>query len=312
MQVPAPLSTATFTIFDRILTLWTCVSQQCANDTSSWKAFTCHLPDSTATYSKTLAANAVSTTPNQSSSGSFQCAQQEPAADEEHSWGATNGTWGASQADDAGLQGQDAFDFSDLESALSNAVQLASTNSSQQHDRDISKPMHSQEQREHKHASSCCLATDASKYSLPGFYLHMTANPSGTSASLSAEEQHIADLVAAYQNETKQVQIMSDFSCNHLVFMSMGTPDWRPLDKLSTASTLHPRQTWHRCVANYRLVRQRIWQLPVTNMSGLERHMRKTRRVHLTNSVCLCSIFHSSASDTGVLTAPPYLVQAHV
>lgn len=219
MQVPAPLSTATFTIVDRILTLWACVSQQCANDTSSWKAFTCHLPDSKATYSKTPESNIVSTTPDHNNSGSSQSAQQEPAPDEEDSWGATNDTWGAAQADDAGLHGQDAFDFSDLESALSNVVQLASTNSFKQHDRDISKSTHSQQQHEQKHASSCCLATDASKYSLPGFYLHMTANPSGTSASLSAEDQHIADLVAAYQDETKQVQIMCGFSCSHLVLI---------------------------------------------------------------------------------------------
>ena len=208
--MPAPLSTETFTINDRILILWACVSQHCANDISSWRAFTCHLPDSTTTNNNTPEPK---TTPDHTNSSSSQSVQQEPAANEEDSWGATNDTWGASQADDAGLQGQSAFNFSDLESALSNAVPIKR---SKQHDRDTSKSMHSQQQ----HAPSCCLATDASQYFLPGFYLHMTTNPSGASANLSAEDQHIADLVAAYQDETKQVHIMPDFSCNHLIFMS--------------------------------------------------------------------------------------------
>lgn len=217
LQVPAPLLTATFTILDRILALWACVSQQCANDTSSWRAFTCHLPDSTTINSKTPEPDAFSTAPDHINSSSSQSIQQKPA--DEDSWGATDDTWGASQADDAGLHGQSAFDFSELESALSNAVQHSCKKSFKQHDKDISKAMHSQQQHEQKHASSCCLATDASQYSLPGFYLHMTAKPSGTSASLSAEDQHIAELVAAYQDENKQVH-MCDISCNHIVFMS--------------------------------------------------------------------------------------------
>lgn len=61
-------------------------------------------------------------------------------------------------------------------------------------------------------------------------------------------------------------------------------------------------------MANYRLVLQHIWKPPVMNVNGLERHMRKTRRVHLTNSACLCSMFHSSASGTGVAPAPPCLL----
>lgn len=219
MQVPAPLSKADFTIRDRILTLWACVSQQCANDISSWRAFTCHLPDSTTTNSQTPEPNASSTTPDHINSSSSQNVQQESAANEEDCWGGSNDTWGTSQADDERLQGQNAFDFSDLENALNNAVQHASTKFCKQHDRDVSKSMHSQQQHEQLHASSCCVATDASQHFLPGFYLHMTADPSGTSAT-SAEDQHVADLVAAYQDETKQVHFMYDFSCNPLVFTS--------------------------------------------------------------------------------------------
>ena len=203
-----------------MLTLWACVSQQCANDISSWRAFTCHLPDSTSTNSETPEPNASSTTPDDINSSSSQSVQQEPAANEEDSWGATNDIWGASQADNERLHGQTAFDFSDLESALVNAEQHASTKSCKQHDRDISKSMHSQQQHEQQHASSCCMATDVSQHFLPGFYLRMTANPSGTSARLSAEDQHIADLVAAYQDETKQVHYMCDFSCNSRVFIA--------------------------------------------------------------------------------------------
>ena len=208
LQVPAPLSTATFTMFDRLVTLWACVSQQCANDITSWRAFTCHLPDSTVTNSKTPQPDSSSNIPGHTDINSSSNPQQEPAAEEGDSWGAASDSWGFFKADNsAGLQGQSAFDFSDLDSALSSAAQHVSTRSCKQHHRDSSQSMQSQHQHQ-THASSCCLATGTSPSSLPGFYLHMTAESAGTSATLSAEDRHVADLVAAYQNETKEVLIV--------------------------------------------------------------------------------------------------------
>lgn len=208
LQVPAPLSTATFTILDRLVTLWACASQQCANDISSWRAFTCHLPDSTVTNSQTPEPDCSSNVPDHIDIDSSSGTQQEPAADEGDSWGAASDSWGFSKDISAGLQGQSAFDFSDLDSALSNAAQHVSTRSSKQHHRDGSNSMPSQHQHHQTHASSCCLATGTSPSFLPGFYLHMTAESPGTSATLSAEDRHIADLVAAYQHEIKEVHVV--------------------------------------------------------------------------------------------------------
>lgn len=206
LQIPAPLSIATFTVLDRLVTLWACVSQQCASDISSWRAFTCHLPDSVVIHSKTTDTDSSCNIPDH---GSSSGTQQEPAADEGDSWGAANDSWGFSEEDNsAGLQNQDAFDFSDLDSALSNAAQHVSTRSSHQHHRDGSKSMQSQHQHQQTHAPSCCLGTGTSPSSLPGFYLHMTAESPETAATLSAEERHIADLVAAYQDEIKEVHIV--------------------------------------------------------------------------------------------------------
>ena len=221
LQVSAPLLTPGFSIPDRVLTVWTCASQPCANDVSSWRAITCHLPGSITTdsKSKTPDCNTVSAIPDHITSTSTPGAQQEPAADEVDSWGAATDAWGASPADDSvGLQNQEAFDFSDLEDALSNTVNCVTTKQPKQRDRDIS-------QHQQQHASSCCLAMDVARHSLPGFYLHMTAEAAGASASLSAEDQHIAELVAAYQDETKQVHIMGDVSCSHLVFDLMASSD---------------------------------------------------------------------------------------
>lgn len=123
-------------------------------------------------------------------------------------WGASDDTWGASETDDGAiLHGKEAFDFSDLDTALSKALEHDPSNSFKQHDRDTSKSAQKQQQHQHRqpHASSCCLSSDVAQRFLPGFYLHMTAEALGASTSLSAEDQHIAELVAAYQDETQQV-----------------------------------------------------------------------------------------------------------
>lgn len=185
--------------------VWACPSQPCSNKVSGWRAFTCHVPGRATAASMTSEPKALSSTPQHTATDTH-CTQQESTMVVADSWGATDDTWGSSQTDhDTDFQGKDAFDFSDLDCALTNASQHVPENSHKQHNRPTSKSMQRQHQHQGQHASSCCLTSDVAQPSLPGFYLHMTAEASGGSSSLSAEDQHIADLVAAYQDETQQV-----------------------------------------------------------------------------------------------------------
>ena len=155
---------------------------------------------------KTPEHDAMSSLPHHTATSNHDV-QQESAVTAADSWGAADDTWGASEdvwggpkMDDGHIiNGKDAFDFSDLDTALTNALEHAPNKSYKQHDRDTSQSVPKQ------HASSCCLDSDVAHY-LPGFYLHMTAEAFGVSATLSAGDQHIAELVAAYQDETQQVQ----------------------------------------------------------------------------------------------------------
>lgn len=219
--------------------VWACAAQPCATEVSSWRAFTCHLPGSATADSKTPEPAATSSMPHHTATNS-PGAQQESAvavadsssaADHtwgasDENWGASDDTWGASQIDDgADLHGKDAFDFSDLDTALTQAVAHVPSKPYKQNDRDSSKSVQKQQQHQHRQppASSCCATSDVAQRSLPGFYLHMTAEALGASASLSAEDQHIAELVAAYQDQTQQVH-------NHPLFGVLIRPHCSVLD----------------------------------------------------------------------------------
>lgn len=151
-------------------------------------------------------------------------AQQQSATDETDSWDAGDSTWGAadniwgvssSQGNQAEQQSQDAFDFSDLESALSNVQQQATAQASKQQQHIISKPSqghHQQQpQQQQQQRPSCTISTVTPPASVPGFYLHMSSEAAGASDSMSAEDQQIGTLVAAYQDEIRQVHI----ACPH-------------------------------------------------------------------------------------------------
>ena len=137
-------------------------------------------------------------------------AQQQLVDVQTDSWGTADDSWGACTVNDLGAEQQAdaAFDFSDLENALSRSQQQFSTKASKQRSKDTGMLLHSQQQQQ-QNVSSCCLNLDLARPSVPGFYLHMTTEAAGAPASNSADDQHIADLVAAYQDETHQVHIMS-------------------------------------------------------------------------------------------------------
>ena len=143
-------------------------------------------------------------------------AQHESADTEYSSWGTADSSWGASTTDSIGgeQQATDAFDFSDLEQALSNSqLQGSSKASSKQHQKDSSTQNEAQQQQP---APSCGLEANAARLSLPGFYLHMSQEAARATGSMSAEDQHIADLVAAYQDETHKVHVKSTAQALHL------------------------------------------------------------------------------------------------
>ena len=130
--------------------------------------------------------------------------QQQP--DSSSDWGLNNAdNWGDEMPSDTQhAANQSLFDFSDLEQALSTAHTSKTP---------VSQPQHMQAalqtQHQHQSVSSCTLDGKLVGPQLPGFYLHMTPESAGASASMTAEEQHIADLVAAYQADNQQVRQLS-------------------------------------------------------------------------------------------------------
>ncbi len=127
--------------------------------------------------------------------------QQSQAGD---AWGTTDDSWGSqTHKENDASQGNDAFDFSDLEQALNKSYQQQTMPAPDSQQAEvITQPRGQQLQ-----ATSCCsLSSDMAGPQLPGFYLHMTAEAVEASSSMSAEDQHIAELVTAYEQGNQQVQ----------------------------------------------------------------------------------------------------------
>ena len=116
-------------------------------------------------------------------------------------WGVASGdSWGGSQLD----SNDNTFNFSDLEQALDTAQSNASRIPPQQ-----AQPG-TQIEHQQPDVASCTLDEKHAGPQLPGFYLHMTSEAAGASESMTAEDRHIAELVAAYQNENQKVQDLHD------------------------------------------------------------------------------------------------------
>ncbi len=209
LQVPAATAPA---CPGRTLMLWACTMQHCAKQASSWRAFSCQLPSNKqgdshkAPHSSEHAGHGAS--PGKDTSDATQLSDSTPGAvfDEGHSgdgsWFTNDDSWGGPQQHDNNnvVQTSDAFDFSDLEHALNNSQtkQSKPAAKSQQTDTSMQHRQHHQQ-----HLTSCGYMAGPQ---LPGFYLNMVSEAAGASASMTAEDQHIAELVAAYQYENQQVQ----------------------------------------------------------------------------------------------------------
>lgn len=208
--------------------LWTCTSEDCVKNAASWRAFSCYLPRNKQTHipsaplSNGYADPASSAVQSHNSSHPTHSDQGVPeeslctAQESTDSWGATGGSWGTPHHDSSNMTNQptDAFDFSDLEQALNRSQDQASKPPSKL------QPLHNpmQSQRQQQPVFSCGLNSDCIGAQLPGFYLHMVAEAAGPSASLSTEEQHIAELVAAYQHEFQQVlSLLCSCCCRPLI-----------------------------------------------------------------------------------------------
>ena len=190
-----------------VLMLWACISPDCAKGAGSWRAFSCKLPSNTQAKSNKIAQstqdirNDLLAMDPPSAYNADDTLQQSQAGD---AWGTTDDSWGSqTHKENDASQGNDAFDFSDLEQALNKSHQqqnMPAPNSQQA--KVITQPHGPQLQ-----TTSCySMSPDMAGPQLPGFYLHMTAETLGASSSMSAEDQHIAELVNAYQQGTQQVQ----------------------------------------------------------------------------------------------------------
>lgn len=193
--------------------LWACISPDCAKGAGSWRAFSCQLPSNTQAESNEVAQStqdirndlfAMESPSSPDVNNADNTLQQSQAAD---AWGATDDSWGSqTHNENDASQGNDAFDFSDLEQALNKSHQQQNTPApNSQQAEVITQPCGQQLQ-----TMSCCgLSPDMAGPQLPGFYLHMTAEAVGASSSMSAEDQHIAELVTAHQQGNQQVQAIS-------------------------------------------------------------------------------------------------------
>ena len=202
---------------DGILTLWTCTSSECAKDTGTWRAVSCHVPRNIQVDSHTVPKHSSNTSKDLSVSGlsvGSLVATPDPGCSEEKSdtsqagdpWSTSNDTWGQTHVTDtAAGQGADAFDFSDLEQALADSEQQSLTPASKPQTTPVNTLVSGQRLESEP---SCGFNQEMTGPQLPGFYLHMAAEAAAPS-SMSAEDQHIAELVAAYQNESQQVQALS-------------------------------------------------------------------------------------------------------
>jgi len=190
--------------------LWACISPECAKGAGSWRAFSCQLPSNTEDESNKVAHSprdiqthflAMESPSSPDVNNADNASQQRPAGD---AWGTTDDSWGSqTHKENDASQGNDAFDFSDLEQALNKSHQQQSMPApSSQQAEVITQPRGQQLQT----GSCCSLSPDMAGPHLPSFYLHMTAEAVGASSSMSAEDQHIAELVTAYQQGNQQVQ----------------------------------------------------------------------------------------------------------
>ncbi len=186
--------------------LWACISPECAKGAGSWRAFSCQLPSNTEDDSNKVAQSthpqndlsAIASPSSPDVNNADNTFDQSQVGDV---WGTTDDSWGSQTYKDAS-QRNDAFDFSDLEQALNKSHQQQAMPAPKlQQAEVITQP------REQLQTTSCCsLRPDMAGPQLPGFYLHMAAEAVGASSSMSAEDQHIAELVTAYQQDNQQVQ----------------------------------------------------------------------------------------------------------
>ncbi|KAA6430063.1 MAG: hypothetical protein FRX49_00494 [Trebouxia sp. A1-2] len=118
-------------------------------------------------------------------------------------WGTTDNSWGSqTHKENDASQGNNAFDFSDLEQALNKSYQQQSMPASNSQQAEVITQPHGQQLQ----TTSCCsLSPDMAGPQLPGFYLHMAPEAVGASSSMSAEDQHIAELVTAYEEGNQQL-----------------------------------------------------------------------------------------------------------
>lgn len=193
----------------RVLMLWACTAEDCLKYPASWRATSWLLPASVDLPKGS--ADHPSQTADDSSHASAPSAELDWTSNsavhlEQNSldtemWGASANAWGSPTSTappTATPSPHSVFDYKDLERALD----------SYQHS---DKPLQNSKGKQAGAAAppqteqqdSCCLDLNGSQ--LPGFYLNMVPEAAAMKADMSAEDQHVAELLAAYAAANPEV-----------------------------------------------------------------------------------------------------------
>lgn len=201
LQVPATAHQGHI-MQDRVLMLWACTAETCVAEPASWRAISCMLPVTTALppHSITASSNHVQAMPAELDWTSMPADQPTQYSSDSGAWGSAANDWGsptASPQPSTTPSPHSVFDYRDLEQAL---------DSYQQYDR----PQHSSKGKQAASAlprtadaDSCSMDLHGSQ--LPGFYVNMVPEAAAMKADMSADDRHIAELLAAYEQANQEV-----------------------------------------------------------------------------------------------------------
>lgn len=194
--------------------LWACIAEGCLHDPSSWRALSCVLPKATEPPKTSPAKPThIPLSNDQAQEESAQLDWTSPAAGPTDAWGASanDHDWGnASPAPPAAAAAAPSphgvFDYKDLEAALSSFQQSSNLEAGiARHKKEKLVPASAAWPTECKLSST--VAAKCNKAQLPGFYLNVVPESVAMPGTESAEDQHIAELLARYQSSNPEVNL---------------------------------------------------------------------------------------------------------
>ena len=204
--MPAPISSDA--VAARVIMLWACTAEDCLKYPATWRATSWLLPASvdlpkgstgpSQTADDSSHASAPSAKLDWTSNSAVQLKQNNLDTD---MWGASADAWGSptSAAPPATTPSpHSVFDYKDLERALDSYQHSDKPSQNSKGKQADAAALPQPEQKD-----SCCLDVTGSQ--LPGFYLKMVPEAAAMKADMSAEDQHVAELLAAYTAANPEV-----------------------------------------------------------------------------------------------------------